>query len=362
MNSRHKVINASSHDLRQLADDSIDLVVTSPPYPMIGMWDDLFSRLQPEIQRALQQGHDERAFECMHMELEKTWSGLRRVVKPGGIVCINVGDATRTTEDDFKLWSNHARIIKWFTTNGFTNLPNIIWRKPTNAPNKFMGSGMLPAGAYVTLEHEYILIFRKGGKRKFDSGHEKLNRQQSAVFWEERNQWFSDIWELAGTKQKLGIKSSRERSAAYPFEIPYRLINMFSVKGDTILDPFLGTGTTTMAAIASARNSIGYELDSTLLTDFVQLTVTEEQTHTLNKVIQARLQNHLEFVEYRKKQKGEDAFRHLNIPYGFQVMTSQERDLTLNYVTAVRQQGDILTVEYTAEALMLPPLKKAEQV
>ena len=104
---------------------------------------------------------------------------------------------------------------------GFTNLPEIIWRKPTNSPNKFMGSGMLPAGAYVTLEHEFILIFRKGGKRIFKSDAEKLKRQQSAFFWEERNVWFSDLWTLTGTNQKLNNKNSRERSAAYPFDLAY---------------------------------------------------------------------------------------------------------------------------------------------
>lgn len=75
---------------------------------------------------------------------------------------------------NFQLYPNHARIINAFHALGVSNLPNILWRKQTNAPNKFMGSGMLPAGAYVTLEHEWILIFRKGGKRIFKSPENKL--------------------------------------------------------------------------------------------------------------------------------------------------------------------------------------------
>ena len=100
-----------------------------------------------------------------------------------------------------------------------------------------MGSGMMPPGAYVTLEHEYVLVLRKGNKREFGTAEEKKNRRESCFFWEERNLWFSDVWmDLKGTTQNLIEDSARNRSAAYPFELPYRIITMFSVKGDTILD------------------------------------------------------------------------------------------------------------------------------
>ena len=123
-----------------------------------------------------------------------------------------------------------------------------------------MGSGMLPAGAYVTYEHEYILIFRKGGKRLFGTEEEKARRRVSAYFWEERNVWFSDIWiDLKGAAQGLCNKSVRNRSGAYPLELAFRLICMYSLYGDLVFDPFLGTGTTTTAAIVTGRNSIGAE-------------------------------------------------------------------------------------------------------
>ena len=125
---------------------------------------------------------------------------------------------------------------------------------------------MLPAGAYVTLEHEYILILRKGTKREFNKAEERQNRRESAIFWEERNAWFSDVWmDVKGTGQELFKKATRSRSAAFPFEVAYRLINMFSVRGDTVLDPFLGTGTTTAAAMACGRHSLGFELDANFL-------------------------------------------------------------------------------------------------
>jgi site-specific DNA-methyltransferase (cytosine-N4-specific) len=100
-----------------------------------------------------------------------------------------------------------------------TSLPLILWRKQTNSPTKFMGSGMLPPCGYVTLEHEFILIFRKGNRRGFEKVSDKNTRTQSALFWEERNRWFSDVWDFKGTRQLLEHRTSRERSAAYPFEL-----------------------------------------------------------------------------------------------------------------------------------------------
>jgi DNA modification methylase len=90
----------------------------------------------------------------MHKELDKVWKNIAGAVKEGGIVCINIGDAVRSINREFKLYSNHSRIISAFLNLGFNALPDILWRKQTNSPNKFMGSGMLPPGAYVTLEHE----------------------------------------------------------------------------------------------------------------------------------------------------------------------------------------------------------------
>ncbi|MBA7547159.1 hypothetical protein ES705_39561 [subsurface metagenome] len=98
-------------------------------------------------------------------------------------------------------------------------------------------------------------------KRQFKSKDEKKDRQQSSFFREERNSWFSDIWEFKDTKQQLLNGKTRKRSGAFTFELAYRLIKMFSIKGDTVLDPFLGTGTTTIAALTAAGNSVGFELD-----------------------------------------------------------------------------------------------------
>ena len=262
MKTTHQFFFKNSNHLDQIPSDSIDLIVTSPPYPMIEMWDDIFLKQNESIGKAIKRQDGKKAFELMHKSLDAVWDEAFRVLKSGGFACINIGDATRSLKSNFAIYPNHARILQYLVKTGFTALPEIIWRKQTNAPNKFMGSGMLPAGAYVTLEHEYILIVRKGGKREFKSKAEKQNRRQSAIFWEERNTFFSDIWfDIKGSRQGLADKASRSRSAAFPFELASRLINMYSVKADVVLDPFLGTGTTMAAAMASARNSIGYEID-----------------------------------------------------------------------------------------------------
>ncbi|MHA1341286.1 MAG: DNA-methyltransferase [Promethearchaeota archaeon] len=339
----HQIFFKSSQSMEEIKDETIALVVTSPPYPMIQMWDELFINQNEEIGEALQSGNGQKAFEKMHEELDKVWREIYRVLIPGGIVCINIGDATRNLNGNFQLYSSHARIISAFNKIGFQTLPEIIWRKQTNAPNKFMGSGMLPVGAYVTLEHEYILIFRKGTKREFKDKQSALLRRESAFFWEERNNWFSDLWDLKGISQNINVKNTkdkntkginkelRKRSAAFPFEIAYRLINMFSVKYDTILDPFLGTGTTSMAAMVSERNSIGYEIDSGFKS-LIDNRISEVMEYG-NKIIYQRLLSHKKFIENWREKKGVP--KYFNEGLGMHVITAQEKSLSLNKLVSI---------------------------
>lgn len=326
MESTHRLIIDNAARMAALDDASIDLVVTSPPYPMIQMWDDLFCASDPAIKSALASSDPNLAFECMHLVLDRVWTEVGRVIKPGGLVCVNIGDATRTINGRFRLFGNHARIISSFLAMGFDPLPVILWRKPTNAPNKFMGSGMLPPNAYVTLEHEYVLIFRKGAIREFSSEALKHKRRESAFFWEERNLWFSDVWfDLVGTAQATRNDTTRERSAAYPLELPYRLIHMFSIKGDTVLDPFLGTGTTMLAAMASGRNCIAYEIDPAFQSIILERIV--ELPDLARQIIERRLQAHVTFIRDRRNDN-KNTSNH-NEFYGFPVITRQESELRL---------------------------------
>jgi DNA modification methylase len=311
---------------------------------MIEMWDDIFIKQNGAIGKAIKKQDGNKAFELMHKSLDCVWDEAFRVLKNGGFACINIGDATRTLRENFAIYPNHARILQYLVKIGFTALPEIIWRKQTNAPNKFMGSGMLPAGAYVTLEHEYILIVRKGGKRVFKNNPEKTNRRQSAIFWEERNMFFSDIWfDIKGSRQGLADKASRKRSGAFPFELALRLINMYSVKTDTVLDPFLGTGTTMAAAMASARNSIGYEIDKNLYDAIIE--IKDNIIDLSNLHMENRLKRHIHFVNERIASG--KPLKHKNNPYGFPVITNQEKELILNELTAIKKvKPHLLRVDY----------------
>jgi len=120
-----------------LNDQSIDLVVTSPPYPMIEMWNKQFKLADPGIERLIENGDGRSAFEAMHSILDRVWTELYRVMKDGAIACVSIDDATRTINKYFKLFPNHSRIQKKFFDLGFNLLPFFIWRKQTNAPNKF---------------------------------------------------------------------------------------------------------------------------------------------------------------------------------------------------------------------------------
>lgn len=335
----HKIICGDSRKMDALGDETVNLVVTSPPYPMISMWDELFSELNPDIAPTLEY-NGKGAFELMHIELDKTWKELLRVVKPGGIVCINIGDATRKIKDTFTIYPNHSRITMKMMDLGFEPLPEIIWHKQTNAPNKFMGSGMLPGGAYVTLEHEYILIFRKPGKREF-TGENKTNRQISAYFWEERNEWFSDIWDFKGKKQKIN-SDARERSAAFPCELPKRLILMYSLLGDTVLDPFLGTGTTTKAAMIYGRNSLGYEISPEMIDSSKEDIVETAKTYTRANLF--RLNSHEAFIKDRIEREKE--IKHYNSVMDIPVMTAQEENITFYGIRTIDYESDGITVQY----------------
>ncbi len=269
----HKIVLGNSQQMPELPDSSVHLMLTSPPYPMIQMWDALFAELDPRIgglwKGLSAESRDEtvtQIYDAMHESLAKVWSETYRVLVEGGIACINIGDATRSVNGKFRLFPNHSRIIEHCEHIGFTTLPYILWKKPTTKPRykgkgAFLGSGFLPPNAYVTLDCEFILIFRKGKLRHFPP-HDPC-RYESAFTKKQRDAWFTQIWTLKGTRQTTS--QLERRTAAFPDEIADRLIKMFSVKGDTVLDPFLGSGTTTKIAMQLDRNSVGYEADESLL-------------------------------------------------------------------------------------------------
>jgi len=224
--------------LKELKDKSVHLVVTSPMYPMIKKWDELFGKVD---------------FEYQHKQLDIIWNETYRLLIDGGICCINIGDATRSIDGNFQCFPNYARIVMYCMSIGYTPLIPILWKKISNRPNAFLGSGMLPPNAYISQDCEYIMILRKGKLRKFPPKDE--NRYNSKYSQEERNLWFQQMWNVTGAR---GAK----KTSAFPEEIPYRLISMFSVIGDVVLDPFSGTGTTGYMAKVLDRKYIGVEINN----------------------------------------------------------------------------------------------------
>ena len=232
------IYNHSSDHMPEIQDRSVHCIVTSPPYPMIEKWDVLFGTQDWEEQ---------------HDILNKTWKECDRVLIDGGIFCINIGDATRTVNKTFCCYPNHSFITMHLMEKyGYIPLIPVLWKKISNRPNAFLGSGFIPPNGYISQDCEYILIFRKGAKlRSFPPKDE--TRYASSFTKEERDLWFQQIWSIQGAK-------GSGKDSSFPEEIPHRLIRMFSIVGDTVLDPYAGKGTTGKVAEELGRKFVGYEI------------------------------------------------------------------------------------------------------
>ncbi|MDL1959985.1 MAG: site-specific DNA-methyltransferase [Deltaproteobacteria bacterium] len=242
-----RLINGDARDLTFLEDESIHLVVTSPPY-----WN-----LKRYNENPDQLGHVN-DYESFLGELEKAWKEVFRVlVKGGRLVCV-VGDVcvSRRRFGRHLVFPLHADICVLCRKIGFDNLNPIIWHKIANASfevengSKFLGKPYEP-NAIIKNDMEFILMQRKpGGYRKPTEEQRKLSKIDKKDF----NTWFQQIWNITGA-------STRIHPAPFPLELATRLIRMFSFHGDTILDPFCGSGTTMIAALRYGRNSIGVDIE-----------------------------------------------------------------------------------------------------
>ena len=243
--TKHTIINGDSRQMSELKDESVHLIATSPPYWQLK---DYGSENQIGF-------HDDYETYINHLNL--TWQECFRVLHKGCRLCINIGDqfARSTYYGRYKIIPIHAEIIKFCEMIGFDFMGQIIWQKVTTMNTSggasIMGSYPNPRNGIVKLDFEYVLLFKKQGNAPKPTKEQKEN---SAMTNEEWNTYFNGHWYFSGAKQDKHL-------AMFPEELPHRLIKMFSFPGETVLDPFMGSGTTALAARNLNRNSIGYEIN-----------------------------------------------------------------------------------------------------
>lgn len=233
-------------------DKSVHLVVTSPPYWQL-----------KDYGTDNQIGYHE-DYETYINNLNLVWKECYRVLDNGCRLCINVGDqfARAVYYGRYKVIPIRTEIIKFCESIGFDYMGAIIWQKQTTTNTtggaSLMGSFPTPRNGIISIDYEFILIFKKLGNAS--SKISKEIKEQSKMSTEEWKEYFAGHWNFGGARQDGHI-------AMFPEELPKRLIKMFAFKGETVLDPFMGSGTTSLAARNLDRNSIGYEINA----EFIEL-------------------------------------------------------------------------------------------
>jgi DNA modification methylase len=249
MKNRHKIIIADSRTMPEIPDRSVHLVVTSPPYWQLKDYGD-------DGQIGFHH-----SYEDYINNLNLVWNECHRVLHDGCRLCINIGDqfARSAYYGRYKVIPIRTEIIKFCESVGFDYMGAIIWRKVTTCNTTggatVMGSFPYPRNGILKLDYEFILILKKPGRTPQVSGRRKEGSRLSTREW---NEYFSGHWSFPGEKQKGHL-------AMFPLELPRRLIRMFTFQDDTVLDPFLGSGTTSRAARQEGRSSIGYEINEDFL-------------------------------------------------------------------------------------------------
>jgi len=278
VNTHHKIINGDSRQMSEIADNSVHLAITSPPY-----W-------QLKDYGSDNQIGYHHTYEEYINNLNLVWKECYRVLHSGCRLCVNIGDqfARAVYYGRYKVIPIREEIIKFCENIGFDYMGAIIWRKVTTSNTTGggvqMGSYPYPRNGILKLDYEFILTFKKLGDGPKPT---KENKELSKMTAEEWNTYFSGHWNFAGARQDKHI-------AMFPEELPKRLIKMFAFVGDTVLDPFAGSGTTNLAAKNLERNSIGYEINPEFIPIITQkLNANQKDIHetSFEFLIQKTTQN-----------------------------------------------------------------------
>lgn len=287
--TRHTLINGDSRNMHLIPDKSVHLIVTSPPYWQLKDYgsDD-------------QIGFND-SYETYINNLNLVWYECNRILKDGCRLCINIGDqfARSVYYGRYKVIPIRTEIIKFCETIGLDYMGAIIWQKQTSMHTTgggvVMGSFPYPRNGILKIDYEFILIFKKQGKAPVPTKDQKALSEMSKEEW---NKYFTSHWTFAGARQDGHI-------AVFPEELPARLIKMFSFVGETVFDPFMGSGTTALAAKNLNRNSVGYEINK----DF--------RKYYEQKVMDNSFMNHSVYDIQEDKDSYDFVGRMDNLPYLF---------------------------------------------
>lgn len=247
--TQHRIILGDARAMTETPEQSVHLIITSPPYWQLKDY-----------------GHEDQigfndTYEDYINNLNLVWRECYRVLHPGCRLCVNIGDqfARSVYYGRYKIIPIRTEIIKFCETIGFDYMGAIIWQKVTTTNTSggatIMGSFPHPRNGIVKLDYEFILLFKKLGKSPKPAKEQKENSKMTTEEW---NEYFHGHWNFPGEKQNRHL-------AAFPEELPKRLIRMFSFPGETVLDPFMGSGTTALAACKLGRHSVGYEINREFL-------------------------------------------------------------------------------------------------
>jgi len=319
-----------------VADKSVHLVVTSPPYwqlkdygteEQIGFYD---------------------SYESYINNLNLVWKECHRVLHPGCRLCVNIGDqfARAVYYGRYKIIPIRTEIIKFCETIGFDYMGAVIWQKVTTCNTTggatIMGSFPYPRNGILKLDYEFILLFKKPGTSPVPTREQK---EQSIMTKEEWNTYFSGHWYFAGEKQNGHI-------AMFPKELPTRLIKMFSFAGETVLDPFLGSGTTALAARNLGRNSVGYEIN----TEFIP--IIKNKLNVIQLDVAAT-----QYVFQRDVVRGDLLKEAATLPYIFKDPLKLDKKIDpkqLQFGSKITNESGEREVYYSVKEVISPELMKLD--
>ena len=330
--TQHKIINGDSRQMIELEDKSVDLVITSPPYWQL-----------KDYGTKNQIGYND-SYEEYINNLNLVWKESYRVLNNGCRLCVNIGDqfARAVYYGRYKVIPIRTEIIKFCEAVGFDYMGAIIWQKKTTSNTtggaSLMGSYPTPRNGILSIDYEFILLFKKLGTPIKPN---KEIKEQSKMTKEEWKTYFAGHWNFGGAKQDGHI-------AMFPEELPKRLIKMFSFVGDIVLDPFLGSGTTSLSAKKLNRNSVGYEMNPEFI-PFIKRKLEINQSDIFNSNYEFISQNNV-ITDYKNEIE--------KLPYIFKDFQKFDKKIDpkkLQFGSKIDQNGSTQREEYYSVKEIISP-------